>query len=266
VAACRNEGRRGNAERTPKLTNPSPASNQIYGRVGVGYASAADILAGRCGPPPLEPKAKPCSAVLSIPRRSMPSLVLLAEVRRRGCRDEIPLAIQGYDPVGYFLDCRPVWAGRRRWLRWRRYRISARGRSRLTSKMRKSGLDSADSAGGDRYVESAYRARFSDNSVRAFLTVRDRDQDPRPRSGAPAAPGLRSATHRQTVDSAFHRLVHPTPSDRSNADFYLKPSTRISYAATAAVRLHGACPRDSRTDVNYRRTSKVCVVQLQACR
>jgi hypothetical protein len=46
------------------------------------------------------------------------------------------------------------------------------------------------------------RARFGDNGISAHLAVRGRGQAPQPRSGAPKAPGLRSASHRQTINRA----------------------------------------------------------------
>jgi hypothetical protein len=43
---------------------------------------------------------------------------------------------------------------------------------------------------------------------------------PRPRSGASKTPGLRSATHRETIDPPFGRLSASDTSDRSSVDLY----------------------------------------------
>jgi len=50
--------------------------------------------------------------------------------------------------------------------------------------------------------------RFGDNGISAHLAVRGRGQAPQPRSGAPKAPGLRSASPRQTINRAARHPLH----------------------------------------------------------
>ena len=72
-------------------------------------------------------------------------------------------------------------------------------------------------------IETPIRGREPDlpkGGISAHLAVRDRGQAPQPRSGASKTPGLRSATHRQTIKLAARSLLHLTMSDRSSADLY----------------------------------------------
>jgi hypothetical protein len=86
--------------------------------------------------------------------------------------------------------------------------------------LRKSGLNSPDSVGNDRDIAPGQRARFGDSGINAHLAVRGRGQAPQPRSGASKAPGLRSATHRETIKAAARRPQNLTLPDRSSADLY----------------------------------------------
>jgi transposase len=81
-------------------------------------------------------------------------------------------------------------------------------------------LNSPDSVGNDRDIAPGQRARFGDSGINAHLAVRGRGQAPQPRSGASKAPGLRSATHRETIKAAARRPQNLTLPDRSSADLY----------------------------------------------
>ena len=79
----------------------------------------------------------------------------------------------------------------------------------------KTRLDPPDSVGSSSDLALRWSTEHPINGIRAQLSVRCRSQAPKPRCGAAQTPGLRSATHRGTMEPAVCGPFHLTrPTDR----------------------------------------------------